>query len=96
MSRITFIVNIKAEKEIAGKEDCDIYSIAFDYVLNLKEINIDNYGIILNKLLENNRKRFEEHQIPVFGDDGKYIRIIRGNKIGIRENCVEYILRDVI
>lgn len=89
INRITFIVNIKAENEIAEKEDSDLYSKAFDYVLNLKEINIDNYSVILDKLLEENRKRFKDNEIPAFGDDGKFIPefewIIRGQRIGIRE-----------
>lgn len=89
INRITFIVNIKAESKIAGAEDSDLYSKAFDYVLNLKEINIDNYGVILNKLLEENKNRFEDNEIPAFGDDGKFIPefewIIRGQKISIRE-----------
>lgn len=89
INRITFIVNIKAENEIAEKEDSDLYSKAFDYVLNLKEINIDNYSVILDKLLEENRERFKDNEIPAFGDDGKFIPefewIIRGQRIGIRE-----------
>ena len=89
INRITFIVNIKAENEIAEKEDNDLYSKAFDYVLNLKEINIDNYSVILDKLLEENREQFKNKEIPAFQDDGKFIPefewIIRGQKIGIRE-----------
>lgn len=89
LNRITFIVNIKAENEIAEEDEHDLYSKAFDYVLNLKEINVDNYGIILEKLLEENRERFKSGNIPAFGDDGKFIPefewIIRGQHIGIRE-----------
>lgn len=89
INRITFIVNIKAENEIAEKEDNDLYSKAFDYVLNLKEINIDNYSVILDKLLEENREQFIKKEIPAFQDNGKFIPefewIIRGQKIGIRE-----------
>ena len=89
INRITFIVNIKAENEIAAEEDQDLYSKAFDYVLNLKEINIDNYSVILDKLLEDAREYFKANAIPAFGDDDKFIPefewIIRGQKIGIRE-----------
>lgn len=89
INRITFVVNIKAENKIAIEGDNDLYSKAFDYVLDLKEINIDNFDIILNKLLEDNRKLFTEKEIPAFTDDGKFIPefewIIRGQKNGIRE-----------
>lgn len=89
INRITFIVNIKAEHKIAAEGDNDLYSKAFDYVLDLKEINIDNFDIILNKLLEDNRELFTEREIPAFTDDGKFIPefewIIRGQKNGIRE-----------
>ena len=89
INRITFIVNIKAENKIATEDDNDLYSKAFDYVLDLKEINIDNFDIILNKLLEDNRKLFTEKEIPAFTDDEKFIPefewIIRGQKNGIRE-----------
>lgn len=88
INRITFIVNIKPEKEIANKEDKDLYSKAFDYVLNLKEINVDNYDVILYKLLEENRELFKKNRIPIFKSND-YIPelewIIRGKKIGIRE-----------
>ena len=89
INRTTFIVNIKSEKEIAAENDKDLYSKAFDYVLNLKEINIDNYDVILKKLLEDNRNLFEKNKIPAFGKDDKFIPefewIIRGKKIGLRE-----------
>lgn len=88
INRITFIVNIKSENKIARLHEQNLYSKAFDYVLNLKEINVDNYDVILEKLLEENRKLFIENGIPIL-KDGKYIPelewIIRGKKVGLRE-----------
>jgi len=89
VNRITFIVNIKSEKEIANSDDEHLYGKAFDYVLNLKEINIDNLDIILNKLLDEHRIAFKEKQIDAFKNNGEFIPefewIIRGKKIGLRE-----------
>lgn len=89
INRITFIVNIKSESQIVGTQGGKLYAKAFDYVLNLKEINIDNYDVILKKLLKDNQKLFEEHQIPVFDEQGgmksQFEWIIRGEKLDIRE-----------
>ena len=89
INRVTFIVNIKSEHEVILENDENLYSKAFDYVLNLKEINIDNYDIILQKLLEDHRKNFKRNGIPAFDSNDKPIPefewIIRGEKIGIRE-----------
>lgn len=89
INRTTFIVNIKSEKDVATKDDNDLYSKAFDYIINLKEVNVDNYDVVLNKLLEDNRKLFKEKMIPVFNKDDTFIPefewIIRGHKINLRE-----------
>ena len=37
-----------------------------DYVLNLKEIDIDNFDVVLKNLLESNRALFIENRVPVF------------------------------
>ena len=82
-------MNIKSENEIANDDDEHLYGKAFDYVLNLKEINIDNLDVILNKLLDEHRITFKEKQINAFKNNGEFIPefewIIRGKKIGLRE-----------
>ncbi len=89
INRTTFIVNIKSEKDVATEDDNDLYSKAFDYIINLKEVNVDNYDVILNKLLEDNRQLFKENMIPVFNKDDTLIPefewIIRGQKTDLRE-----------
>ena len=41
-NRITFIINIKGEYHIASEKDENLYGKAFDYVLTLKDIHVDN------------------------------------------------------
>ena len=73
INRITFIVNIKEESELP--QSCNaielenIYPKAFDYILSLREINIDNYDVILKKLLIENKSSIEEQDIKIFTDE---------------------------
>ncbi len=94
-NRITFIVNIKPEYEMRKNistesvlEKEDLYPKVFDYTLNLKEIHIDNYDIILKNLLEDNKDLFKKYDIPVF-ENGVSIPefewLKRGNNINIRQ-----------
>ncbi len=58
-------------------------------MLNLKEINIDNLDVILNKLLDEHKTTFKDKQIDAFKNNDEFIPefewIIRGKKIGLRE-----------
>ena len=89
VNRITFIVNIKGEYHIASEKDENLYGKAFDYVLNLKDIHMDNFDVILKKLLEDNRQYFESEQIDAFNSKGEFRSefewLIRGKDIGLRE-----------
>ncbi len=89
VNRITFIVNIKGEYHIAGEKDEHLYGKAFDYVLNLKDIHVDNFDVILKKLLEDNRQYFESEQIYAFNSKSEFLSefewLIRGKDIGLRE-----------
>ncbi len=50
--RITFVVNIKQETSLLDeKMDPQLYPKVFDFILDLKKINIDNYDQILEGLL---------------------------------------------
>ncbi len=65
-----------------------LYPKIFDYTLNIKRIHIDNYDVILTKLLEDNKELFEKNGIPVF--DGEKIIpefewLKRGQNLNIRE-----------
>lgn len=65
-----------------------LYPKIFDYTLNIKRIHIDNYDVILTKLLEDNKELFEKNGIPVF--DGEKIIpefewLKRGLNLNIRE-----------
>lgn len=51
LNRVTFLVNIKPEAELAGSEAESLYAKMFDYILPLRTINIDNYDAVLNGLL---------------------------------------------
>ena len=89
INRITFIVNIQGESHIASKDDKNLYGKAFDYVLNLKDIHVDNFDIILKKLLEDNREYFTSENIRVFNATGGFLSefewLIRGKDIDLRE-----------
>lgn len=86
-NRITFIVNIKTEASL-GNEAKDLYPKVFDYTLNLKQIHIDNYDVIMRKLLEDNKELFKRNNIPVFKDNviiPEFEWLKRGRDLNIRE-----------
>ena len=89
INRITFIVNIKEESQIADSKDDHLYGKAFDYVLNLKDIHVDNFDVVLKKLLEDNRQYFKKEGIKVFDAKEEFIPefewLIRGKNIGLRD-----------
>lgn len=89
-NRITFIVNIKSQTDLDITNDENLYSKAFDYVLNLKDINIDNYDIVLAKLLEERKNEFLSANVPVFDCNtnkaiSEFEWLIRGSKVSLRE-----------
>ncbi len=91
---VTFIVNIMPEENLIKntsrfKEDA-LYPKLFDFMLNLRPINIDNYDSILNGLLEGKRNDIISTQLPIpIGNSLLKIEgmqwIIRGEALGIRE-----------
>lgn len=80
-NRITFIVNIKSESALDVKSE-GLYPKVFDYILNLKTINIDNYDVILKKFLMDNKHFFIDNDIPIFTDDEKIIADFEWLKLG--------------
>ena len=49
-NKVTFVINIKPEGMLNSK--CEsVYDKYFDFIIQLKKINIDNYDVILNGLL---------------------------------------------
>lgn len=86
-NRITFIVNIKSESAL-GKDAENLYPKVFDYTLNLKQIHIDNYDVIMKKLLEDNKELFRKNHIPVFKNDEiipEFEWLKRGKNLNIRD-----------
>ncbi len=96
-NRVTFIVNIKPESQLkknnTDKADYEekLYDKFFDYIINLRKINIDNYDVILDGLLSESREELlylgliqgiEEVSI---NDIAGMQWLIRGDKLGIRE-----------
>ncbi|MGN0006246.1 MAG: hypothetical protein ACI37Z_09805 [Candidatus Gastranaerophilaceae bacterium] len=65
-----------------------LYPKVFDYTLNLKQIHIDNYDVIMKKLLEDNKESFISNNIPVFSADKiipEFEWLKRGKNLDIRE-----------
>lgn len=86
-NRITFVVNIKEEASL-NLGSHGLYAKVFDYVLNLKTINIDNYDVLLRKLLADNKAFFKQYNIPAFNNDEmipEFEWLKRGDDIDIRE-----------
>jgi hypothetical protein len=52
--KVTFIVNLKNEELLINDEtkNEEIYQKIFDYTINLRPVNIDNYDVILKGLLQ--------------------------------------------
>ncbi len=96
-NRVTFVVNIKPESQLkehnSDKEDQEekLYDKFFDYIINLRKINIDNYDVILNGLLSELREELFNLGLIQQMEEVSIDRIagmqwiIRGNKLGIRE-----------
>lgn len=61
LNRVTFLVNIKPEAELAGSEAESLYAKMFDYILPLRTINIDNYDAVLNGLLAEHSEELYEY-----------------------------------
>lgn len=98
-NRVTFVVNIKPESQLkehdsnrngAGQEE-RLYDKFFDYIINLRKINIDNYDVILNGLLSELREELfalgliEEMEGVSIDRIVGMQWLIRGEKLGIRE-----------
>lgn len=91
---VCFIVNVKPEALLNNinndKGAESFYSKVFDFVIDLRTVNIDNYDTILEGLME--EKRTALKKIGVNLPDKGYITrlkrlqwIIRGKELGIRE-----------
>lgn len=98
-NRVTFVVNIKPESQLkdqssnkneASKEE-RLYDKFFDYIINLRKINIDNYDAILNGFLSELREELFNLGLIQKMEEASIDRIvgmqwlIRGEKLGIRE-----------
>ncbi|MCM1416118.1 MAG: hypothetical protein NC430_09365, partial [bacterium] len=98
-NKVTFIVNIKPEsqlKEYDSNENTPVqeeklYDKFFDYIINLRKINIDNYDAILNGLLSELKEELLNLGLIQEMEDVSIDKIvgmqwlIRGEKLGIRE-----------
>lgn len=84
LNKITFIINIKSESEIEA--DC-LYEKVFDYILNIQPINIDDYSIILEGLLQEKKDEISTLGLCVQKDLSSLPGmqwIIREPKVGMR------------
>ena len=80
------VSNEQSEHDCEGEKS--LYPKIFDYTLNLKRIHIDNYDVILTKLLEDNKDLFERNGIPVFENNiiiSDFEWLKRGPNLNIRE-----------
>ena len=96
-NKVIFIVNIKPESLLVEEEtqhmnnDDLIYAKLFDYVLNIRTINIDDYEAILDNLLRKEKDKFIRIGIVDNDYKGKMTDIsgmqwlIRGKKLSIRK-----------
>ena len=91
--KVTIIVNIKPEAMLcnSGNNDEHIYPKFFEYIIDLKKINIDNYDSILEGILIEHREELERYNIIKLGENIDINRIpgmnwiIRGKSLDIRE-----------
>ncbi len=51
-NKVTFVVNIKPEALMIGDSNPGLFSKFFDYNIDLKQINIDNYDAVLDGMLQ--------------------------------------------
>lgn len=97
LNRVTFLVNIKPEAELAAPEALPVsseqeslYAKIFDYILSLRTINIDNYDAVLDGLLAEHKAELQALGLslpegePLSGLPGMQW-IIRERRLGIRE-----------
>jgi len=84
-NKVTIIVSVKPESQLI-KNEKNIYSKIFDYIINLSPINIDNYDTILEGLLKEKRESLK--QINLISDDVRELEgfewFIRGKNISLR------------
>lgn len=94
LNRVTFLVNIKPEADLtpsdAASKAESLYAKIFDYTLQLRTINIDNYDAVLDGLLAEHRKELQSLGLSL--PEGTALSklpgmqwIIRERKLGIRE-----------
>lgn len=103
-NKVTFVVNIKPEVQlkeeleaglIAGQKGNSaqpyqfVFEKLFDYIVDLKKINIDNYDAILEGLIQEKRTEIEDAGIPVYEENNVAKMqgmqwIIRGKSLDIR------------
>ena len=61
-NKATFIINLKTESAIKSNmttsTEKNLFSKIFDLVINVQKINIDNYDVILNGLIEEKKEYF--------------------------------------
>ena len=93
-NNICFIVNVKPEALLATLQDHSepemIFPKIFDFSIDLRTINIDNYDVILKGLIEEKRAAIQSIGLELpEGEEVLQLRglqwIIRGKKLGIRE-----------
>lgn len=98
-NKVTFIVNIKPESQLkehdsnenTSMQEEKLYDKFFDYIINLRKINIDNYDAILNGLLSELKEELVNLGLIQEIEDASIDKIvgmqwlIRGEKLGIRE-----------
>lgn len=90
-NKVTYIVNIKRECDLKKNECKDIknidYKKIFDYLLDLKKINSNDYSSYLEKLLQSKENEIKS----LIGYNGELIKypniklLVKGDEIGIRE-----------
>jgi hypothetical protein len=80
------------EQIISSNDECfnikGIYEKVFDFILNLRPVNIQDYDSILIELLEQKRKYLPEeisNKLPTIDQIGKWKYLYRGKNIRIRD-----------
>ena len=90
--KVTFIVNLKNEELLIDDKtkNEEIYQKIFDYTINLRPVNIDNYDVILKGLLQEKSDLISKLGLEIKMDDEVVTFpgmqwIIRSPKLNIRE-----------
>lgn len=89
-NKATFIINLKTESAIKSNmttsTEKNLFSKIFDLVINVQKINIDNYDVILNGLIEEKKEYFYRIGFNTRPQEIKGMQWhIRNLKDGIRE-----------